>query len=819
MKPIPAILSSTLFRLTMIVAFCVSFVSLSLAVLSYVAARHTIMNHAQANASHVTELIAGQISDALAEDRTAEISIILQNLQKASGASLELAAAFNADGNVMATTGPSQERLAEIIASVDARMHNGLPVSSNDGMTVAVPMQSGKLVAVWSADQQLAVLFRNAVLSFLIAGLPFFVSLGLAFYLIRVSVSQPLNCVRNAMERIADGAFDAPIPNLKHSDEIGAIAHSLDAFRTKLCAGEADQIEALFKGSAFNNSSVPMVLISDKMRIASMNTAFRAMLGDHQDTISKIIANFDDAHNLIGMPLAKFKPLEDIIRSIEQDPGQLPMSIDIKLGYNWTHINFSAISDTDGDFVGCVSEWTDVTEQRLQASILEAIDTSQVRLEFDCSGSLLFANYTCRNALPTATRAQTNWLTCIDFEEAKSGSEIWTSAKQKGGLADRFTIKHEAESECIIQGTLNTLTNKDGSIDRYILIGTNITKERQSATQTSAQQLILEAEQTQVVDGLRRGLEALQNNDLSNQITTHFADRFENLRKDYNSAITGLNLALATALSNAETFCLETGSINGAMEDLARRTERQAATLEETAAAVDQMASSLRSSSQNAQAARDMAADARNNAQQSSEVVAQTIKAMSEIEASSAKIAKITGLIEDIAFQTNLLALNAGVEAARAGDAGRGFAVVASEVRDLAQRSSIAASDITNLITTSTDHVQNGVKLVGKTGQVLDEILKTVTNVSTRMVDIAQANADQANGLEQINSAVNDLDQVTQNNAAMFEETSASSANLSAEAQRLLETIGIFKLAATHRPERPVGSKQRSLEQDYANAS
>ena len=321
------------------------------------------------------------------------------------------------------------------------------------------------------------------------------------------------------------------------------------------------------------------------------------------------------------------------------------------------------------------------------------------------------------------------------------------------------------------------------------------------------------------MDGLRRGLESLQNNDLSDQITAQFADRFETLRQDYNSAIDGLNCALTTALSNAETFCLETGSINGAMEDLAKRTERQASTLEETAAAVDQMAISLRTSSQNAQEARDMAADARNNAQQSSEVVTETIKAMSEIETSSTKIAKITGLIEDIAFQTNLLALNAGVEAARAGDAGRGFAVVASEVRDLAQRSSIAASDITDLITTSTDHVQNGVTLVGKTGQVLDEILKTVTNVSTRMVDIAQANEDQASGLEQINSAVNDLDQVTQNNAAMFEETSASSANLSSEAQRLLETIGVFKLSSRQRSVLQTSADQTEPDQIYAQVS
>ena len=302
----------------------------------------------------------------------------------------------------------------------------------------------------------------------------------------------------------------------------------------------------------------------------------------------------------------------------------------------------------------------------------------------------------------------------------------------------------------------------------------------------------------QATAGLAVGLQKLAEGDLTFQLDEPFAPDFEQLRLDLNRAVAQLGATLGDV--SGSTTAIDNGSteISNSADDLARRTEQQAASLEETAAALEEITANVGSSSKRAEEARQVAAEANRNAAESANVVGNAISAMQRIEASSSQISSIIGVIDEIAFQTNLLALNAGVEAARAGDAGKGFAVVAQEVRELAQRSANAAREIKALITQSGDEVSTGVKLVSETSGSLQRIVDHVGQINQHMDAIARAAREQSQGLTEVNSAVNRMDQVTQQNAAMVEETNAASASLSNEAARLRNLVGVFSLPSGH---------------------
>jgi methyl-accepting chemotaxis protein len=237
-----------------------------------------------------------------------------------------------------------------------------------------------------------------------------------------------------------------------------------------------------------------------------------------------------------------------------------------------------------------------------------------------------------------------------------------------------------------------------------------------------------------------------------------------------------------------------TQEISTASNDLSRRTEQQASSLEETAAALDEITATVKKAAEGAIHARKVVADTKKDAEKSGEVVRKAVEAMGGIENSSQQIGQIIGVIDEIAFQTNLLALNAGVEAARAGDAGRGFAVVASEVRTLAQRSAEAAKEIKGLISTSTGQVQRGVDLVTETGTALAHIIVRVTEVNSAVAEIAAGAQEQATGLQHVNVALNQMDQVTQQNAAMAEEATAAGRGLAYESDQLSRLIAQFRV-------------------------
>jgi len=312
----------------------------------------------------------------------------------------------------------------------------------------------------------------------------------------------------------------------------------------------------------------------------------------------------------------------------------------------------------------------------------------------------------------------------------------------------------------------------------------------------------------QATRGLARGLEKLASGDLGVRLVDRFADEFESLRADFNRAVDQLRTTLATVA--VSTSSIESGSreISQSADDLSRRTEQQAASLEETAAALDQITVNVTNSSKRADEARTIAIQANDSASQSGDVVRSAVQAMSKIEKSSSEISNIIGVIDEIAFQTNLLALNAGVEAARAGEAGKGFAVVAQEVRELAQRSAKAAKEIKELIRASGEDVQDGVQLVSATGEALQSIQAYIVSMNTHMDAIATSAREQSVGLAEVNTAVNQMDQVTQQNAAMVEQANAAGATLAAESAKLKSLVSKFRLSED--PAASVVSTQRT---------
>ncbi len=299
------------------------------------------------------------------------------------------------------------------------------------------------------------------------------------------------------------------------------------------------------------------------------------------------------------------------------------------------------------------------------------------------------------------------------------------------------------------------------------------------------------------VDNLANALARLAEGDVSCRIHQPFVGQLDGVRNNFNGSAEKLQDALIRVSQNARGIDAGANEIKSAADDLARRTEQQAAAVEETAAALEEITTTVKDAAKRAHEAGQLVSRARVGAERSGEVVRQAVIAMERIETSSNEISNIIGVIDEIAFQTNLLALNAGVEAARAGEAGKGFAVVAQEVRELAQRSAKAAKEIKGLITASNQHVSEGVQLVGDTGKALDVIVAEVQEINQHVGAIVESAQEQSSGLQQINTAVNQMDQDTQKNAAMVEETTAASHSLAMEVQALNQLLNQFELGST----------------------
>ncbi|MGQ2919471.1 MULTISPECIES: methyl-accepting chemotaxis protein [Rhizobium] len=363
----------------------------------------------------------------------------------------------------------------------------------------------------------------------------------------------------------------------------------------------------------------------------------------------------------------------------------------------------------------------------------------------------------------------------IEIKAVSRGDEIGTMARALESFRQGILDKQHMEAES---------HRKSEELDEE-------RAQREMEKARSAQEL------KEAVDALATGLANLAAGRLDLRIEKSFVPSLDHLRIDFNNSIAGLDATISSIGESANAIRSGSGELKSASEDLSRRTERQAAALEEAAAALGDMTQAVNVSLSRCNVAVEATAGTMQDAHKSTAVVKEAIVAMERIETSSAKIRQIIDVIDQIAFQTNLLALNAGVEAARAGEAGKGFAVVAQEVRELAQKSAAAARDITTLIATSAGDVESGVALVLKTGESLEQIQKRIQSVNDQIGEIATASREQSGRLSEINASVNELDHVTQQNAAMVEETTAAAFSLANEADGLTEQVGQFSVGET----------------------
>lgn len=442
---------------------------------------------------------------------------------------------------------------------------------------------------------------------------------------------------------------------------------------------------------------------------------------------------------------------------------------------------------------------TDITEMKLKsaedAGKLDAISRAQATIEFTPDGHILCANAnflaTVGYRLDEIVGRHHSMFCDPGFVASSDYAALWAKLAAGDFVADEFMRIGKGGRKVHIQASYNPIFDMNGKVFKVVKFATDVT------------------ERVRAVSELGSGLQELADGNLVHALEQPFIPTLDKLRTDFNVSVGRLRGAVQAIAENAAVIASGSQEIRVTSEGLARQLEQQAASVEETASAVNEITITVNDTAARAKEAGALVEDAKDSADASGEVVRRTVDAMSKIEASSSQIAGIIGVIDVIAFQTNLLALNAGVEAARAGDAGKGFAVVAQEVRDLAQRAATAAKEIKTLISDSEKHVRDGVGLVGQAGEALAKIAGQVMRVHENVGAIVEASREQSLSLHQINDAVVAIDQGTQRNVSLVEESATASKGLADEADILFGLVGQFKTDSGYsdhmvRPQRKV---------------
>jgi methyl-accepting chemotaxis protein len=475
----------------------------------------------------------------------------------------------------------------------------------------------------------------------------------------------------------------------------------------------------------------------------------------------------------------------------------------------WIQAVYNPILNAAGKPQKVVKFATDITEQKNKAAEFEgklaAVSKAQAMIEFNLDGTIVTAN--------------DNFLGCLGYslDEIKgkhhrmfaepayaAGGEyqaFW--AKLNRGEFDAGVYKRigKGGKEIWIQASYNPIFDASGKPYKVVKFATDITAQKQS--QAEMEKLVAEAQAV---------LGRLASNDLTQEMTNTYRGDLDKVKTSINAVVQNLSQTITTVREAVQAVSAGAEQITKGNEDLSQRTSEQASALEETSASMEEMTSTVKQNADNAKQANQLAIAARDIADKGGSVTVRAVEAMGEINKSSKKIADIITVIDEIAFQTNLLALNAAVEAARAGEHGRGFAVVAAEVRNLAQRSATAAKEIKGLINESIQRVNDGSELVNQSGKTLEEIVSSVKRVTDIIAEITAASQEQAQGIDQVNKAIMQMDETTQQNAALVEETTSASQSMKDQAKELMGQIEVFVVnsAGTQAPARHTGTSVKT---------
>jgi methyl-accepting chemotaxis protein len=534
------------------------------------------------------------------------------------------------------------------------------------------------------------------------------------------------------------------------------------------------------KAEIVDKISAAIMTVDRDFKVTFVNEPTRQLLKANAAAFRAIWPTFDP-DKIIGTCIDTFHKNPAHQRSMLSDPSKLPIRTEISIGDLKFSLLVNGSFDRQGKYVGNILEWMDVTTVRLNEGMLAAINKAQAVIEFTVDGKVVHANENFLKTLGYALDEIRGKHHSMFVEPAYSQSPEYRMFWEKLGRgefdANQYKRIGKGGKEIYIQASYNPILDAKGKPFKVVKYATDVTVQ------------VMAVQQTQEV------VAAAKNNDLSKRIPmAGKTGDIAQLCDGVNGLLDTMVAVVADIKSSAGEVSNAAAEISTSTTDLSQRTEEQAASLEETSSSMEQISVTVKKNAENAQQANQFAGSTREVADRGGEVVAQAVSAMSRIEESSRKISDIISVIDEIARQTNLLALNAAVEAARAGEAGRGFAVVASEVRSLAQRSSQAAKDIKDLITSSSGQVQEGVELVNKAGASLGEIVDSIKKVAQIVSDIAAASAQQSTGIDQVNTALAQMDEVTQQNSALVEENAATAKTLEQQSTAMNERVGAFKL-------------------------
>ncbi|MBX3237162.1 MAG: PAS domain-containing protein [Nitrospiraceae bacterium] len=434
----------------------------------------------------------------------------------------------------------------------------------------------------------------------------------------------------------------------------------------------------------------------------------------------------------------------------------------------------------------------DITEQEIQRQnmqgIMDAINKSYASIEFKLDGTIMAANENFFKTMGYSLdeiKGQHHRMFCdATYTSSPEYAAFWQKLNRGEFDAGVYRWIGKGGKEVWIQASYNPIKDEMGRPFKVVKFAIDITAQKRAQAQLEL--CMAEAQQS---------LEALAHGDLTQSMNGTYEGELEKIKASVNSALTNLSNTMVTVRDAVESVTSGSEQITRGNEDLSQRTSEQASALEETSASMEEMTSTVKQNADNAKQANQLAIAARDIADRGGSVTKKAVEAMGEINKSSKKIADIITVIDEIAFQTNLLALNAAVEAARAGEHGRGFAVVASEVRNLAQRSATAAKEIKGLINESIQRVTDGSELVNQSGKTLEEIVSSVKRVTDIIAEISAASQEQAQGIDQVNKAIMQMDETTQQNAALVEETTSASQSMKDQAKELMRQVEIFKVA------------------------